>query len=124
MTATTYTVYDFNSGCERGRGLTAIEAAQEVLGDDGHDYELRLDGDAFQLFISRGSRNSAGGNRGLTMAYAHKRLIRSYAETEEGAWAEIADQVINAGWESGPEVKTDAAYDAMQAAIAADESED
>ncbi|HEX5228759.1 MAG TPA: hypothetical protein VFW44_13665 [Bryobacteraceae bacterium] len=115
---TTFTVYNPNSGTELGRGLTAAEAAQEILGHDGHDYELRRDGEAFQLFVSRGSRNANGGNRGLTEAYSHSRLIRSYAATEAAAWEEIADQVIHAGWESVPvQVVSDADYDAMIAEI-------
>lgn len=59
---TTYTVLSPASGTVYGRGMTAVDAAQEILGYDGHDYELRREGEAFQLFISRGSRNSFGGN--------------------------------------------------------------
>jgi hypothetical protein len=117
---TTYTVLSPASGTVYGRGLTAIEAAQEILGYDGHDYELRRDGDAFQLFVSRGSRNSYGGNRGLTEAYAGDRLVRSYAATEDAAWIEIAAKVIGAGWDNHPEAMTDAQYDETLAEIARD----
>lgn len=71
-------------------------------------------------FFSRGSRNSFGGNRGLTEAWAGRKLIRAYAESEEAAWPEIAAQVIAAGWENVPDVMTDTDYDAMQVEIARD----
>lgn len=116
---TTYTVHKYSdSGSLIGRGLSAVAAAQEILAHDSHAYELRRDGDAWQLFVSRGSAASYGGTRGMTEAYSHRRLIRSYAATEPEAWEEIARQVIAAHWEDHPEAMTDAAYDAMLAEVA------
>ena len=117
---TTYTVYNPNSGTEIARGLSAIQAAQEILGHDSHDYDLRREDDCFQLFITRGSNASFGGNGGFTRAYSHGRLIFSGAATEDAAWEEIADQVIKAGWQSIPQALTDDDYDAMRAEIARD----
>lgn len=117
---TTYTVLSPASGTVYGRNLTAVEAAHEILGYDGHDYELRREGDAFQLFISRGSRNSFGGNRGLTEAFANNHLIRSYAATETLAWEEIAAKILMANWDNTPAAMTDVEYDAIQAENARD----
>ena len=119
---TIYTVYNINSGTVIGRGLSAVGAAQEILGHDSHTYELRHIAGAkcWQLFVSRGSAASFGGTRGMTEAYSNRRLICSYAATESEAWNQVAELVIGAHWEGHPEAMTDADYDAMMAEIEVD----
>lgn len=119
-TTTTYTVYNPNSGTEIARGLDAVQAAQEILGHDSHNYELRREEGCYQLYITRGSDASWGGNGGYARAYSHGRLIYSGAATSVAAFAEIAEQVIKARWTSVPKAMTDEAYDTMLAEIARD----
>lgn len=111
MTAT-YTVLDSTSGDVIANGLTAVEAMQEILADDGHKYEIRpeADGDGFRLWVSSFSRNSTAWN-GLT-----KSVIFSLAADEATAEQEIAEAVIAARWPRKPEAMTDEAYAAMRAA--------
>lgn len=97
---TTYTVYNFNSGTVVGRGLTVVQAAQEILSYDGHQYELRCE-DHFvglpprwTLLVSRGSAASSGGTRGMTPAWSHSNTIAVYTHSEEVAWESIAEQVV------------------------------
>jgi hypothetical protein len=67
---TTYTVYSPASGTVYGESLTVEQAAEIILTHDGHEYELRPNDiyGGYDLFISRGSRNSFGGTRGMTQA--------------------------------------------------------
>lgn len=113
---TTYTVYSPSNGTVYGRGLSVTDAAEIILTNDGHDYEVRpaADGLGFELFITRGSRNAFGGHRGFARAWRGKRLIDSASPDREAAWQEVALQVITAGWKGVPDVMTDAEYDAME----------
>ena len=126
---TTYTVINRSSGEPEGRRLSATDAADIVLSHDGHEYEVRReetkhglsDGtSAWQLYVSRGSRNSYGGNRGFTECYVYgSKLARSYAATEETAWAEIAEQVCKGcgEWGGAPDIMTDESYTRMLAEV-------
>ena len=116
---TTYTLIG-TDGAALETGLTAGEAAQAILWHDSHDYEIRREDDCWQLYVSRGSSASSGGNGGLTMAYANRRLIASFAADEAAAWEDVAKQVIQAGWDRGPTVMTDEAYAEMMAELAGD----
>lgn len=112
---TTYTVYDTVSDVVLRRGLTAVEAAQEILVDDGRRYELRADhtyarnGEPqWLLFVGRGGES-------------HDSLIGAYAPTAEAAWPEIADRVIARTRPSDPIIAMpDAEFDAMRADADAD----
>jgi hypothetical protein len=121
-TTTTYTVYSPASGTVYGRGLDVTDAAEIILTHDGHEYEVRPadDGIGFDLFISRGSRNSTSGLGGFVQAWRHNRLIGTSTMDKDQAWREIAAQVVTAGWERVPDAMTDADYDAMLAEIARD----
>jgi hypothetical protein len=108
--AATYTVLN-RHGCVQERCCTLYQAAQIVLGYDGHTHEIRPapDGKGFDLWTSNVSRNSSAYN-GLT-----KTVIFSIAEGEQLGHADIYRQVIrHADWFNGCEVMTDAAYDEMQ----------
>ena len=113
----TYTVTNPNGAVE-DRGLSAIEAAQMILGHDGNRYELRHEAaydvaseKCFQLYgtTRQGQRelsafsNGAGGGR---------KLISTYAADEAAAWDAIAEMVLTADW-GGLSAMTDADYDAM-----------
>ncbi len=117
----TFTVTDPSNGV-RGRGLTAVEAAQEILGHDGHDYELLDAAGGFQLFVSRGSSNSFAGNGGLTAALINGGSVRSIAPSAAEAWAEIAPRILSASW-NRLQVVTDTEYDEMIADLASENAE-
>lgn len=123
---TTYTVINRSSGEPEGRNLSATDAADIILSHDGHEYELQPVGiGGWQLYVSRGSRNSFGGTRGMTECYVFGRqFARSYKPTKDEAWQEIAEMVCkgSGNWESVPEIMTDESYDAMLAEIAKDNS--
>jgi hypothetical protein len=115
---TTYTTIDRGSGEMLSTGLTATDAAHEVLTDDGRSYELRRaeDGEGFDLW----SRQQVA-NRG----WGRTRFF-SLGATEGAAWAEIAQEVVDthdahAPGSHGPEVMTDAQYREMLAQLAEDE---
>ena len=116
---TTYTLIG-TDGAALETGLTASEAAQAILWHDSHDYEIRREDDCWQLYVSRGSSASFGGNGGLTMAYAGRRLIASFEAGEAAAWEDIAKQVIEARWNRVPTVMTGEAYAEMMAELASD----
>lgn len=86
---------------------------------DGGGKGRPLDG-IWQLYVSRGSRNSSGGTRGLTEAYSGGRLIFSTKDGEKAARQDIAEQVIAADWDGVPDVMTDTAYQEMLAEAARD----
>lgn len=64
MIKTTYTVLN-TSGEPEAHNLSAWDAAQIVLSHDGHEFEVRRVSWGWQLFVSRGSRNSFGGWPGV-----------------------------------------------------------
>lgn len=119
---TTYTVYNVNDSSTAESGLTAVQAAQEVLGHDDDFYELRHEDDdagrkAWYLYCSQRSRNCHGGagemRRAFTDGYArHSRQIMSYATGEAAAWQEIAEMVIDSAWLDPLNIMTDADFEA------------
>ena len=114
---TTYTVTD-NNGDVIDSGLTATEAMDLILTDDGHEWEIRpeADGEGFRLWTSTHSRNSTAYN-GLTRS-----VVYSLATDAATAEQEIAEKVIAAGWPRKPDAVTDEAHAAMMAEIEADEA--
>lgn len=107
-----YTVLN-NQGEVQERGCTVAEAAQTVMGDDGHEYEIRpaSDGNGFDLWTSQFSRNSPAGGRPLV-----KSVIFSLIEDRASAEAKIYGEVIKrADWWKGCTVMLDADFDAMVA---------
>ena len=104
-----YTVLN-SQGSVIARHLSATDAMAEILLHDGHEYEIRTaeDGEGFELWISRHSRNSPAGGGALV-----KSVIYSLETDEAKATAEIAQKVIDAGWERHPTALTDSTYDEM-----------
>lgn len=102
--ATAYTILN-RHGDVQSSGETLAQAAQIVMGYDGHEFEIQQHDGRFELWTSRFSRNSTAYN-GLT------RSRISSGNTDEGlATADIYRQVIrNADWWSGQRVLTDADY--------------
>lgn len=96
------------------RGLSLAQAADTVLGHDGHEYEVRQAETGFELWVSNHSRNSTAYN-GLTRS-----VIRSLNQLREHAEADIWRQVLRNGeWWGGQYVVTDADYDAEMAELEA-----
>lgn len=107
---TAFTIYSGSTG-NATSGLTAIEAARELLGYDGHEFEIRrAKGGGHELWVSKFSRNSACFN-GLTRS-----VIFSISDDPDGAEEDISQRVIKSGfWESDNiSVMTDEAFSAMQ----------
>lgn len=113
---TTYTVYNPSSGTVYERGVTAEEAMHTILTYDGYRYEIRrgeITGTpTWDLWHSSGSENSFGGARRMV-----KTVVFSMEEDEKAARADIAQQVINAGWERLPECVSDEDYDLYHAPV-------
>ena len=123
MSNTTYTVFDANDSSNiYGRGLTAVQAMNETLTDDGYRYEIRKSefqgAVCWDLYHSDGSANSTRSARHMV-----KTFIFSMIDDEAQAEQEIAERAIAAGWNGMPGVMTDEAFDAMLAQIAADDAE-
>ena len=105
-----YTVLN-NQGEVQERGCTVAEAAQTVMGYDGHSFEIRpaSDGKGFDLWTSQFSRNSPAGGRPLV-----KSVIFSLIEDRTSAEAKIYGEVIkHADMWMGLDVMLDADFDAM-----------
>jgi hypothetical protein len=128
----TYTVYSGDTGTVAGRGLTAEAAADLRLTHDGARYELRRESADYDV-AGEGAWQIYGPTargRGEWVPYSsgpapHGKLLRAYGVTAAAAWAAIAPMVLTADWQFGLSgdltVMTDADYDAMMAAVAADE---
>ena len=110
--ATTYTVINENSGEAIATGLTAAEAAFEVLTDDSREFDIRAaeDGSGFDLW----TRQQVA-NKGWT-----KTVVYSIEDDRDAAEAEIYAKVIAADWPRHPTVMTDTQYAEMQAELADD----
>jgi hypothetical protein len=106
---TAYTVYnptDWRTEAESGMSLA--DAAFTMLTYDGHEWEIREEGDAFHLYTSWFSRNSPCGGGELTRS-----VISSYATDRAVAETEIFERVISEDWWH-LECLTDAEYLAMR----------
>ena len=106
---TTYTVIDTN-GEAIATGLTAADAAAEVLTDDGRQFDIRAaeDGNGFELW----TRQQVA-NKGWTQT-----VVYSVEDDRAAAEAEIFANVIAADWPRHPTVMTDQQYAEMQAEMA------
>lgn len=101
----TYTVIDTN-GDVIATGLTAAEAAAEVLTDDGREFDIRAAEDGYELW----TRQQVA-NKGWTQT-----VVYSVKEDRTAAEAEIYAKVIAADWPRHPTVMTDQQYADMQEA--------
>lgn len=113
---TTYTISDHG---EITTDLSAVDAAEILLTDDGHEYEMRQDADGgYTLYISPHSRNSTLGGRPMVRS-----VIYTLETDEELAARDIAEAVIRSGrWEKGElSCMTDEAHAAMMAELAAEQ---
>lgn len=108
----TYTVIDNVSGEAIATGLSAADAAAEVLTSDGREFDIRLadDGNGFELW----TRQQVA-NKGWT-----RTVIYSIEADRSAAEADIFSQVIAANWPRRPSVLTDAQYKEMLAQLADD----
>lgn len=77
----TYTVLN-RHGSVLGSELSQKDAADLILTYDGHQYEIRKDGDWFELWVSQFSRNSTLGGRPLV-----KSAI--FGESEDQIWTSV-----------------------------------
>ena len=114
---TTYTITN-NSGKVISTGATVAELARELLGYDGHEWQIReAEGGGFDLWISNFSRNSACYN-GLTRS-----VIFSIKSDEAEAEADIFQRVVNSGFWTGLDYMTDADHARMIAEAEAEEDQ-
>lgn len=90
---TTYTVYNPNSDTEAESGLCLADAANKMMTYDGHEWEIREEGDAFNLYTSQFSRCSPCGGGELARS-----VVYSYAANRDAAETEIFERVISEDW--------------------------
>lgn len=109
---TSYTVLDNASGEVLATGLTATDAAAEVLTSDSQEFDIRTaeDGNGFELW----TRQQVA-NKGWT-----KTVVYSVEDDRDAAEGEIFAKVIAANWPRHPTVMTDAQYAEMLAEMADD----
>lgn len=105
---TTYTVIDRSSGEALHTGLTAREAAYEILTYDEREYEIRQDEDGGWTLWSRHQVANRGWER---------TVLFSIHSNQGEAEADIFAQVIAADWPRHPEVMTDTDYARMLAEL-------
>ncbi len=113
---TTFTVLN-RHGEVQTQNASLREAAQTVLGYDGHEYEIRRgeNNKGFWLYVSQFSRNSSCGGRPLVRGCCY-----SAADTEAEAETEIFQDVIDhASFWDDQTVMTDEAYAREQTEITA-----
>lgn len=125
---TNYTVIR-QSGEIEIEGVSLREAAEAVLGYDGHEFEFRRDGDWLELWVSRWSRNSTLGGRSLVRAADMFASLPRALSDESPRRGEAEGQIFgfvidHADRWSGLRVMTDEAYAAEQAEIVAQLSDD
>ena len=77
----TYTVLN-RHGTVQGRGLSARDAADLILSYDGHQYEVRRDGDWCELWVSQFSQNSTLGGRPLVKSVV-------FGKDEDAIWQSV-----------------------------------
>lgn len=117
---TTYTVLRKDGEVLR-RGLTDLEAVDEILGHDGYLWSVQKDPfGCFVLYVSERSSASCGGAGDMIPTDTW-----STGETLGEALHHLAGSVIRScsGWRKCPDVMTDAAYDAMLAQLLDDTDE-
>jgi hypothetical protein len=113
---TKFTVFhQDDSGHIYGRGLTAVEAMREILTYDGRQFEIRSVEEKPYPHHDLWSKN-------LNSSWT-KTVVSSYADTRKEAEQEIAQKVIDAGWDRHPEAMLDADFDEMIARMAAENEE-
>lgn len=84
---------------------TIADAASEVLGYDGHQYEIREEDGLFRLYVSQFSRNSTAFN-GLRPS-----VFMSFLADRDAAEAEIFEAVVaRASYFNGQDVMDAADY--------------
>jgi hypothetical protein len=95
---TTYTVFKpWDSDVVLGRGLSAVEAAKEIVGYDDHVCEVKKEGKLWFLYTSLLSRSSGAGCGKIV-----RTLFFSAADTKEEAWEEIAAKVLRYQFDDRP----------------------
>lgn len=111
-----YTIH--HGGENATSGLSAADAAGEILTADGQDYEIRREPDCWRLWQRQEVANVKW----------HAVSVRSFEETEEAAEADIFQQIVerclHGLWDRYTEIMTDADYNAMLVQLAADEVAD
>lgn len=113
MLKLTYTTLD-NDGYVISSGLTASEAAIEVLSYDGHDYDVRkIDGE-YCIYVSRGSRNSTVGLGPFSQAFVKNKALKVYADNANAAFNIMAEMIIDHNWSRVPYVIEDETYKIQQ----------
>lgn len=113
---TTYTISDHG---QITNGLSAVDAADILLTDDGYEYEMRQDADGgYTLYTLPYSRNSSLGGRPMVRS-----VIYTLETDEDLAARDIAEAVIRSGhWEKGElNCMTDEAHATMMAELAAEQ---
>jgi len=117
-TTTTYTVFNRNNSdyASAHRGLSLEDAADELMTDDGYEWEWRSEKtdilgepmDYWTIWLSDGSRNS-------TRSARHRRASRFAGYDKK----EILEEVVSTAWR-GMEAMPDADFNAMVAAYEAE----
>lgn len=104
-----------NSSGEAHAVASVRDAAVMILGDDGHDFEIRADedGDGFSMWQSR---LGGGGRKGGMV----RLLLGSAAPTEAEAEAEIYAEVVRQSERYGFTVLTEVEYEQVQREIDAE----
>lgn len=113
---TTYT-YPLGTAGVPISGMSAEDVAIERLTHDGHEYKLQREPDGTWQFYCRNPHS----HRPFSRAYAIGKLLYSCADTEDDAWAELAERIVFADWRDVPIAMTDDKYRAMVAEIAAED---
>jgi hypothetical protein len=114
-----YTVFHTDDLREPETGLSLEQAASALLTNDGHDFEIRDDGDAgFSLWHTPFSRNGTLGSKPMVQT-----VIYSIKGSRQEAEADICQQVIDKGW--GPmKAMLDSDFAEMIAQIDAENGDD
>lgn len=80
-------------------GMTAQEVAHEILTHEVKTYEIRRYKDGiFRLYISGQSLNRGGWDGQMSPLLCYKEPLVSEAETQEEAWAEMSNIIVEFKW--------------------------
>jgi len=115
---TTYTVYNPNASDEAESGLCLADAANALMTHDGHAWDIREEGGAFNLYTSQFSQNSTLGGRELTRS-----VVSSYETNRAAAEIEVFKRVVSEDWWK-LECATDAEFARWRADAEAEDPED